>query len=256
VKVVVLVKEVPDTEARILLKDGLPDLSGVKMVINPYDEYAVEEAVRIAEANDGTTVTAVMIGGENGRKNLVNVLALGVSDAVLVADDALAGADGLQIARVLKSVIEPLGADVILAGKQGVDHDWGLAPIALAEFMGLPHVGIVTKLEVGGGTFKTSSDCDDGVYITEGSLPAVFTAEKALNEPRYASLKGIMQAKKKPLEVKTLADLGLDAGGPGLKIAGCEYPPQKQPGRMIDGETVQDKVAALVSALQTEAKVI
>jgi len=255
-KVVVIVKEVPDTEARILLKDGLPDLSGTKMVINPYDEYAVEEAIRIAEAHEGTTVTALMVGSESSKKNLVNVLALGVNDALLIVDDALDSADGLQIARVLKSAIEPLGADVILAGKQGVDHDWGLVPIALAEMLGLPHVGIVTKLEAGEGSFKTHSDCDDGVYITEGSLPAVFTAEKALNEPRYASLKGIMAAKKKPLEVKSLADLGIEAGTPGVRVSACEYPPKKQPGRMIEGETVPEKVAALIDALQNEAKVI
>ena len=255
-KVVVIVKEVPDTEATILLQDGLPDLSETKLVISPYDEHAVEEAIRIAEANPGSTITAVMVGQESSKKNLVNVLALGVDEAILIIDEALNGADSLQIAEVLKAAIEPLEADVILAGKQGVDHDWGLVPIALAHKLGIAHVGIVTKLELGAGTFTAHSDSDDGVFVTEGELPAVFTAEKALNEPRYASLKGIMKAKKKPLEVKSLADLGVEAGSPSIKVTNCDYPPAKQPGRIIEGETVQAKVAALVDALHNEAKVI
>ncbi|MCH7472904.1 electron transfer flavoprotein subunit beta/FixA family protein, partial [bacterium] len=230
-------------------------------VANPYDEYAVEEAVRLAEKHEGATVTAVMAGSEGSRKNLVNVLALGVHDAVLIDDPALEGSDPLQIATVLKAAIEPLSADVILAGKQGVDSDWGLCAIALAGLMGLPHVGVVTKIELGEGSFRTESDGDDGKLVTEGPLPAVFTAEKALNEPRYASLKGIMAAKKKPIVVKTLAGLGLDsskvgAGAARVKILGCEYPPAKQPGRIIEGSTVQEKVANLLAALRTEAKVI
>jgi electron transfer flavoprotein beta subunit len=260
-KIVVIVKEVPDTEAQIMLRDGVPDVSGAKMVINPYDEYAVEEAVRIKEANEGTTITAVMVGPESSRKNLVNVLALGVDDGVLVTDDALSGSDGLQIAAVLKAAVEPHSPDVILSGKQGVDHDWGLTAIALAEQLGVAHVGIVTKLELADGKFTATSDGDDGTLVTQGALPAVFTAEKALNEPRYASLKGIMQAKKKPLEVKNLGDLGLDPGVVGgsaarMKISDCEYPPKKSAGRIIEGETVQEKVAGLVKALREEAKVI
>lgn len=255
-KVVVIVKEVPDTEASILLKGSLVDLAGTKLVISPYDENAVEEAIKIGEAHEGSTVTAVMVGQESSRKNLVNVLALGVDEAILIVDESLAGADGLQVATVLEAAIEPLGADVILAGKQGVDHDWGLVPIALAHKLGLAHVGIVTKLELGEGTFKAHSDGDDGILVTEGKLPAVFTAEKALNEPRYASLKGIMKAKKKPFEVKSLADLGIEAGNPKIKVVNCEYPPRKQPGRIIEGKTVQEKVAALVDALHNEAKVI
>lgn len=260
-KIAVIVKEVPDTEARILLKDGRPDLSGVNMVVNPYDEYAVEEALRLVEKNPGSTVTAVVVGSEASRKNITSVLALGVDDAVLIADPALAQAGPLQVAQALAAALGELKPDVILGGKQGVDYDYGLTAIAVAQLMGLAHVGLVSKLDLADGKFSAESDSDDGKFITEGRLPAVFTAEKGLNEPRYASLKGIMAAKKKPVAVKTLADLGLDAGSFGagaeaVEFAGFDYPAQKQAGRMITGETVQEQVASLVAALHTEARVI
>ncbi|MCB1218134.1 electron transfer flavoprotein subunit beta/FixA family protein [bacterium] len=259
-KIVVIVKEVPDTEARITLKDGQPDLSGVKMIINPYDEYAVEEAIKQAEKLGGS-VTAVMIGDDNSRKNLTNVLALGAEDAVLVKDPALSGSDPIQLAKVLRAAIEPLGADMVLAGRQGVDCDWGMTGIALAELMGWGHVGLITALEISGSSFKATADGDNGRMTFESSLPAVFTTDKGINEPRYASLKGIMAAKKKPVAEKSIADLGLDAsvvGASAAKISfvGGELPPQKQPGRIIDGDSVQAKVAALVDALRNEAKVI
>lgn len=260
-KIAVIVKEVPDTEARILLKDGRPDLSSVNMVVNPYDEYAVEEALRIAEKNPGSTVTAIFVGSEASRKNIISVLALGVDDAILIDCPETAGADCLQVARILAAVLGELKPDVVLGGKQGVDYDYGLTAIAVAELLGLAHVGIITKLDLADGKFRAESESDDGKFITEGSLPAVFTTEKGLNEPRYASLKGIMAAKKKPLAVKTLADLGLDAAGLSagaatIEFAGFDYPAQKQAGRMITGETVPEQVAALVAALHSEARVI
>lgn len=263
---VVIVKEVPDTEAQITLKDGLPDLSSVNMIINPYDEYAVEEALRQAETHPGSSVTAVMIGSEASRKNLTNVLALGADDAVLVSDPALQGSagfgiDGLQAAQVLKSAIEPLGTDVILSGRQGVDYDWGVTGIALAQLLGFAHVGLISKLELGDGVFKTESEGDEGKLVTEGSLPAVFTTDKGINEPRYANLKGIMAAKKKTIVEKSLAGLGLDAGqvgvsASGVRLEGCEFPPKRQGGRIIEGGSVGEKVAELVRLLREEAKVI
>lgn len=265
-KFVVIVKEVPDTEAQIALKDGLPDLSGANLVINPYDEYAVEEALRQAEASPGSTVTAVMIGTESSRKNLTNVLALGVDDAVLITDPVLQtvagfGIDGLQAAQILKAAIEPLGPDVILAGRQGVDYDWGLTGIALAELLGIAHVGLVSRLELGDGTFRAESEGDEGKLVTEAALPAVFTVDKGINEPRYANLKGIMAAKKKVIREQTLADLGLDPATAGaaastVRMERCEFPPQRHGGRIIEGATVQEKVAELVRLLREEAKVI
>ncbi len=261
-KTVVIVKEVPDTETKILLKDGKPDLTGAKMVINPYDEYAIEEALRIAERTPGSTTTAVMLANNaDSRKTLVNVLAMGVDDAVLVHDDALTGAGPLECAQVLYAAVKELNPDLILAGRQGVDSDWGLTPIALAELLGVAHVGLAGKLELADGAFTAVAEGDDGTQTFAGKLPAVITADKSLNEPRYPSLKNIMAAKKKPIAEKDLAALGLDPAAVGegaakVSLVGCEYPPQKQAGRIIDGETVADKVRELLNALRNEAKVI
>jgi electron transfer flavoprotein beta subunit len=260
-KIVVIIKEVADTEAVISLKDGLPDLSETAMVANPYDEYAVEEALQKAEQLGDSTVTAVLVGREKSKENLRKILAMGVDDAVLIDDPALEGADPLQVARVLKAAIEPLAPGMVLGGRQGVDYDWGLTVIALAELLGWPHVGLIAKLELEGDTFRAESEGDDGKQHFAGALPAVFSADKSLNEPRYPSLKGIMKAKKKPIEARTLADLGLDPSEVGgaaaaVSLLSASYPPRKEPGRIIEGESVEEKVAALVTALREEAKVI
>lgn len=260
-KIAVIVKEVPDTEAVIPIRDGKPDLSGVKWIVNPYDEYAVEEAVRLAEANPGTATVAVMVGNANSRTNLIDVLALGIDEAVLVADPALEGSGPLATAKALAAAVRPLGADVILGGRQGVDYDWGLSGIALAELLGVAHVGVVSKLSFNGGSFKAESEGDEGKLVTEGSLPAVFTTDKGINEPRYKNLKGIMAAKKKTITEHTLSSLGLNASdfGPassGVEMVGASEPAKRQGGRVIEGESAAEKVANLVKLLREEAKVL
>ncbi|MCC7478198.1 electron transfer flavoprotein subunit beta/FixA family protein [bacterium] len=260
-KIAVIVKEVPDTEAVISLKDGKPDLSGVKWIVNPYDEYAVEEAVRTAENKPGTSTVAVMVGNANSRTNLIDVLALGIDEAVLIADPALEGSSPLAIAKALAAAVKPLGADVILAGRQGVDYDWGITGIALAQLLDIAHVGIVSKLELGEGSFRAESEGDEGKLVTEGALPAVFTTDKGINEPRYKNLKGIMAAKKKTITEHSLSSLGLSAGDFGVAAAGVELvgaaePPKRQGGRIIEGDTAEAKVANLVKLLREEAKVL
>jgi electron transfer flavoprotein beta subunit len=257
-KIVVLVKEVPSTEARIELHDGRPDVSGVQTVLNPYDEYAVEEALKLAEANPGSSTTAVMAGTEASKKNLTNVLALGIDDAILINDAALLAAGPLAVAKALTAAVRPLNADVILAGRQGVDYDWGLTAIAVAQELGIAHVGLVSKLAISGSTFRTESEGDDGTLITEGSLPAVFTTDKGINEPRYASLKGIMAAKKKTVTETSAQTLGV--GGtdvtPVVELVSAEHPPARSGGKIIEGASVQEKVSKLIDALRNEAKVL
>lgn len=255
----VIIKEVPDTEARIVLgSDGKPDLAGVKFIINPYDDYAIEEAIKQAEAHQATTV-ALMIGNEDSRANLTQALALGIDEAVLVQDSALDGGAGLQNAKVLAAAVRSQRIDVVLAGRQGVDYDWGLTGIALAAELDWAHVGLISKLELRGGEFRAESEGDDGKLVSEGALPAVFTADKGINEPRLPSLKGIMAAKKKTVTVVGISDLGLTAAAVAdgkVGLVGAEYPPAKQPGRIIEGATVQEKVTKLVDALRAEAKVV
>jgi electron transfer flavoprotein beta subunit len=255
-KIVVLVKEVPSTEARIELRDGKPDAAGVQAVINPYDEYAIEEALKLAEANPGSSTTAVMAGTDASKKNLTNVLALGIDDAILINDTALLAAGPLAVAKALTAAVSPLNADVILAGRQGVDYDWGLTAIAVAQELGIAHVGLVSKLAINGGSFRTESEGDDGTLITEGSLPAVFTTDKGINEPRYASLKGIMAAKKKTVNETNASTLGVQTGSASFELVSAEYPPSRQGGKIIEGASVQEKVSKLVEALRNEAKVL
>jgi electron transfer flavoprotein beta subunit len=258
-RIAVIIKEVPDTEARIALgADGKPDLSGVKLIVNPYDDYAIEEAIKQAEAHQATTV-AIMIGSDDSRANLTQALALGIDEAVLVQDPALDGSSGLQNAKVLAAAIRSQNADVVLAGRQGVDYDWGLTGIAVAAQLDWAHVGLISRLELRGGEFRAESEGDDGKLVTEGALPAVFSTDKGINEPRLPSLKGIMAAKKKTVTVASLSDLGLTAAAVAdghVSMLGAEYPPAKQPGRIIEGATVREKVAKLVDALRAEAKVI
>lgn len=260
---VVLCKEVPDTEARLTVKNGKVDFEGYGMVINPFDEYALEEALRIKDKYPETYVYVIMVGKATATKNLLNCLALGADEALLIADDALEGSDPPTIARIIAKAIQNLNPEIIFAGKQGVDYDWGLTPIALAELLGFPHVGVVKRFEpdLQARTFKAVMETDEGDLYFEGKLPAVITAEKGLNEPRYASLKGIMSAKKKPLAVKSLGDIGFDASEAGagkskITEVSLSLPPEKKPGRIIEGEKVEDKVAELVRALVEEAKVL
>jgi electron transfer flavoprotein beta subunit len=258
-RIAVIIKEVPDTEARITLgADGRPDLSGLKMILNPYDEYAIEEAVTQAQTHSAATL-AIMCGDDSSRTNLTQALALGLDEAILISDGALASADGLGIARAIAAAVRSFKADVVLTGRQGVDYDWGLAGIAVAEELGWAHVSIVSKLDLNGGNFRAESEGDDGKLVTEGELPVVITVDKGINEPRLPSLKGIMAAKKKSIQVNALSDLGLtsgEVGAAGAVLVEAHYPPAKQPGRIIAGATVQEKVANLIDALRNEAKVI
>jgi electron transfer flavoprotein beta subunit len=255
-KFVVLVKEVPDTEARIEIRDGRPDAGSARLFINPYDEYAIEEALKQTEKQPGSTVTAVMAGTDASRKNLTEVLARGADDAILINDNALLAAGPLAVANALAAAIKPLGADAIFAGRQGVDYDWGLTAIAVAELLGVAHVGLVSKLDLAGGSFTAESEGDDGTLVTTGALPAVFTTDKGINEPRLASLKGIMAAKKKSVVEQTAASLGVAVTASGVELVGATNPPARQGGRIIEGATVSEMVANLVAALRTEAKVL
>ncbi len=263
--IAVLIKEVPDTEARLNVKDWQVDLSEVSFVINPYDEYALEEALRIKDASEDKQVKVfvLMVGRETSRKNLLNCLALGADEAILIADPACDGSDPLTLARILAKVLKELSPTLVFAGKQGVDFDWGLTAIAVANELGYPHVGVVKefKPDFKNSSFKAVSEADEGELVFEGRLPAVITAEKGLNEPRYASLKGIMGAKKKPMNIKNLADLDIDAQSVGsssskVKLIRCVPPPEKPPGKIIQGETVEEKVKELIRLLHEEAKVI
>lgn len=264
-KLGVLIKTVPDTETKIKLTADMTgiDPQGIKFVINPFDEYAVEEALRIREKlKDGTTVTVIALGPDRSVETLRTALAMGADEAIHVSDPAFEGGDAIAAARVLAAVARPLSFDLIFCGKQGIDYDAAQTPAAVAEFLGMPQVCVVVNLELDAGsrTLVARRRIEGGDEIVELKLPAVITCEKGLNEPRYASLPGIMKAKKKEIKRAALADTGLaanDVGMPGsrTKIVRYHALPDRPACTMLSGEP-GEAAAALVRALREDAKVI
>lgn len=264
-KIVALIKSVPDTETKIKINGDASgiDEAGVKFVINPYDEYAVEEAIKIREKTGGdSTVTVISMGPERVTEGLRTALAMGADDAIRVTDDAFVGGDAQSNARVLAEVIKPLGADIILGGKQGIDEDSAQTCAAIAEYLDIPQALIVTDLTISDDSNSATARrrIEGGEEVVEMTLPAMITCEKGLNEPRYASLPGIMKAKKKEIKVVSLADLSLEAsqvGAAGAHSKLVRYQPleERPPVKMISGEAAE-QAKELVRLLREEAKVI
>ncbi len=256
---VVCVKQVPDTETLIKLNaDGTGiETAGIKWIMNPFDEYAVEEAVRQKEKTGGT-VTLVCLGPDQALDAIRSGLAMGADTAVHINDAEFAAkADPYATAVALAAAIKDLEYDAIFCGKQAVDDDAGQVASILGELLDLPVITIVIKFELAddGKTAIVTREIEGGHAVIEVPLPAIFTAQKGLNEPRYASLPQIMKAKKKPVTVKTVADLGVSAE-PMTVIKGMELPPERQAGKMIEGADAAAKAAALAKALHEEAEVI
>ena len=262
--ILVCLKQVPDTESQIkIAPDGMSIATeNIKWIINPYDEYAVEEALRLREKFGGE-VTIIGVGPKRVTESIRTALAMGADKGILVDDPAITGSDSLGIARILAAVIKDLDYDIILCGKQGVDDDYGIVGSILAELLGIPQISVVLKVEVSedASTVKAHREVEGGTLVIETPLPALITAQKGLNEPRYASLPGIMKAKKKPLDVKTIADLGLDASqvgeaGTKIKIMQITPPEEREAGKIVEGETPQEMAINLVRLLHEEAKII
>lgn len=248
-KIAVCIKRVPDTETRIKIgANGKSiDESGVKFVLNPFDEYAVEEALKIKEQSGGEVVV-VCLGSDASQETIRNALAMGADSGVLLRARALP-LDPLVIARALAAELEQGAFDMILFGKLAIDDYSQAVGTMVAELLGLPSVSAVNRLEVTDDRATAQREVEGAVEVVEFSLPAVVTAEKGLNEPRYPALRGIMLAKKKPLEIK---EVDLDPGG--IEVVDLALPPERKAGRIV-GEG-PEAVPALVDALRNEAKVI
>ncbi len=255
--IIVLLKQVPSTESIVqIAEDGRSiKTDDVNWVINPYDEFAVEEALRIRDKQGGT-VTLVSVGTAKAVEAIRTALAMGADKGVLVNDPATAACDGLGIARILSTVIQQLPYDLIIAGQRAVDDENFLVGAAVAEFLNIPFMSLVIKQEIVDGKIHCHRTIEGGTAIIESPLPALFTTQRGLNEPRYASLPGVMKAKKKPLETKTLADLGMEAPAPLLRVVAMKLPEKRQAAKIIDAATPQAKAAELVRILHEEAKVI
>ena len=249
-KIAVCVKRVPDTETRIRIGgDGASvDEAGVKFIVNPYDEFAIEEALQRREKAGGGEVVVVALGPDAAQETIRSALAMGADRGVLLKADKIP-ADALAVAQALAAELKAGGYDLVLFGKMAVDdYNHGVGPM-VAELLGLPCVTAISKLALEGGKGVAEREIEGGVEVVEFALPAVLTAEKGLNTPRYPALKGIMAAKKKPIEVKPAA-----LGEARVAVTALALPPDRKAGRIV-GEG-PDAVTELVQLLRTEAKVL
>ncbi len=253
----VLLKRTFDTEEKITLSGGRINEDGAEFIINPYDEYAVEEAIQKRDAFGGE-VTVVTVGNEEAEKQLRTALAMGADKAVLIniEDDVEAG-DQFTTAKILGEYLKDKNADLIIAGNVAIDGGSGQVGPRVAELLNIPYITTITKLDIDGTTATVLRDVEGDSEVIETSLPLLVTAQQGLNEPRYPSLPGIMKAKKKPLDELELDDLDLEEDDVVAKTKTIEVylPPQKAAGRILDGE-IKDQVQELVKLLHTEAKVI
>jgi electron transfer flavoprotein beta subunit len=252
-KIVVLLKQTPDTETKIRINGAgnAIEAGDTKYIINPYDEFAIEEALKIKEKAGSGEVVIASFGGDAVKELIIKGLAMGADRGLLIGNEGIEGADSLTIAKALAAAVKAENAQVVLCGKQAIDDDNMHVGVMLAELLGWPHVNVVTKLTLDGNKATAEREVEGGqVEVYEVELPAVFGAHKGLNTPRYASLPGIMKAKKKPLDKKTPGDVGADAnalkGGIKSVVKGYKYPPEKPAGKMFQGEDVEAMVSKVV----------
>lgn len=263
-KIVTLVKQVPDTETKIKLRSDSSgiDEEGIKWVMNPYDEYAVEEALRIKEKLGAGEVVVLSLGPERAVESIRTALAMGADRAIHLKEDALLNGDALSTAKALAAALKKEGFDLLIGGRQSVDDDWASVPSMVAQMLGIPQVNLVSKVEVAGGSIKAWRDIEGGAkMVIESPLPALVAVTKGINEPRYASLPGIMKAKRKEVKVWGAGDLGLDANDVGAngakaKVSGWSMPPERKAGTVVKDGEPQDKVKKLVEWLKNDAKII
>ncbi len=248
-KILVPVKRVVDYNVKVRVKaDGSGvETANVKMSMNPFDEIAVEEAVRLKEAGTATEVIAVSVGPAQAQETLRTALAMGADRAVLVQTDA--ETQPLAVAKVLKALVDRDGPTLVVLGKQAIDDDCNQTGQMLAALLGWPQGTFASKVTVEGGAVTVIREIDGGLETVNLTLPAVVTADLRLNEPRYASLPNIMKAKKKPLETVTPDALGVDVA-PRLKTLTVAEPPKRKAGVKVAD------VAALVDKLKNDARVI
>ncbi|CAM3004997.1 electron transfer flavoprotein subunit beta/FixA family protein [Paenibacillus sediminis] len=251
----VLLKQTFDTEEKIAIENGSIVEDGVKFIINPYDEYAVEQAIQLRD-DLGGSVTVISVGPDRSVEALRTALAMGADEAVLISDDRIPQ-DEYAVSKALHAYLSKQNVDLLLGGNFSVDNGGGQVAIRIASLLGIPHTGSVTKLEINGDTALVHRDAEGDLEVSVVTLPALFTAQQGLNEPRYPSLQGIMKAKKKPLQTLTLDDLGISPSEITAQTSRVELslPPVRNAGKILKGE-LQDQVRELVGLLRNEAKVL
>jgi len=248
-KLLVAVKRVVDYNVKVRVKSDKSgvETAGVKMSMNPFDEIAVEEAIRLKEKGIATEIVAVSVGVTQAQETIRTALAMGADRGILVETDV--AVEPLAVAKLLKALAEKEGAELVILGKQAIDDDMNATGQMLAALLGWPQGTFASKVEIADGTAKVTREVDGGLETVELKLPAVVTADLRLNEPRYASLPNIMKARKKQIDIVKPADLGVDVT-PRLTIVSVAEPPGRKAGIKVPD------VATLVDKLRNEAKVI
>lgn len=253
----VLMKRTFDTEEKISISGGKINEDGAEFIINPYDEFAIEEAIQVREAHGGE-VTVISVGNEETEKQLRTALAMGVDKAVLINTEEMSeNSDQFTTAKLLAEYLKDKEADLIIGGNVAIDGASGQVGPRVAELLDMPYVTTITKLEIDGTNVTVIRDIEGDSEVIETSLPLLVTAQQGLNEPRYPSLPGIMKAKKKPLAELELDDLDLEEEDVAAKTKTIEIylPPKKEAGRVLTGD-LNAQVIELVQLLHTEAKVV
>ncbi len=248
-KILVPVKRVVDYNVKIRVKaDGSGvDLANVKMSMNPFDEIAVEEAIRLKEAGKADEIIAVSVGPQQAQETIRTALAMGADRGILVKTDDLT--EPLTVAKILKGIVEAEGIQLVICGKQAIDDDANQTGQMLSALLGWPQGTFASKVSPEGGTISVTREVDGGLQTVELKMPAVVTTDLRLNQPRYASLPNIMKAKKKPLDEKTPADYGVDTA-PRLKVLKTVEPSGRKAGVKVKS------VAELIDKLKNEAGVL
>lgn len=255
-KIVACVKQVPDSAAKVVVENGQVTWGDAPLVINPWDEYAVETALRQQEAYGGE-VTAISMGAENAKEALKHALAMGCQNAVLISDPALIGADSLLTSQVLAAAIKKIGGvDLAFFGRQAIDGDVGVTAAQTARVLGWPALTLVSsisQLDPGAGTIRVERSVEEGRQVVEAKLPASISVVKDIGEPRYPSFMGIRKASRAEIPIWTLSDLGLEASVPVVTWPEITNPPKREVlTEIIAGDNPQEIAEKLVEKIIEE----
>ena len=251
--IAVLIKMVPDTESKLEVNDGALSDQNFKYMVNPYDEFAVEQAVQFKEA-EGGKVTLLSLFSEDSSidTDLRKMLAIGADEIVVLRQNGYRGDKPLANAKVLSDAIKELDVDLVLCGIQGIDYYQAATGTMVAQMLGMPNISGVTNLEYDSGTLKAKRQIEGGLQTVETPTPAVVTCQKDMNKVRFPALKDIMMSKRKPFENKSVDPIDSND----VVTSESSLPPARDGGEIIDGEDVEDKVNKLIEKLKMEAKVI
>jgi len=265
--IIVLMKQVPDTEAPVEIAESRDrlDTEDLKWTINPYDEFALEEALLIKEDREEVTVTVLSVGPDRVSEAIRVAYAMGVDNAIHVNDEyddeQFGAADAYTTSKIIARVLEETPHDLIIAGNRGVDDDNYQVPAFIAKMRNLPMINLVTRQKIEGNEIICDQAIDGGTAVVKAALPALITAQKGLNQPRYPAFRAIMKAKKQKMDTKALEEIGFDLNDIGIsgakvKIRTLEFPVERSEGKRIEGGSPAQKAAELVRLLKEEASVI